>query len=103
MRLRRISDPNGSRYDPKNGGYWVDVAMTVHFSDRRTESLLLDYAWFYPNSASNPWAQENLDDPNFPTRFQSPPPGKRASEPPLVQYVIAHSTGDGLTLLKSCP
>ncbi len=98
-----FSDPNGSRYDPNNGGYWVDVAMTVHFADRRTESLLLDYAWFYPNSASNPWAQQNLDDPNFPTRFQSPPPGKRASEPPLVLYVIAHSNGDGLTLLKSCP
>ena len=98
-----FSDPSGSRYDPKTGGYFVEVAMTVHFSDRRSESLLLDYAWFYPNAASNPWSQQNLDDPGFPTRFQSPPPDKRAGEPPLVQYVIAHSTRDGLTLLKSCP
>jgi len=98
-----FSDPHGSRYDEKTGGYWVDVAMTVHYSDGGTESLQLDYPWFYPNAAANPWSQQNLDDPNFPTRFQSPPPNKRASEPPLVRYVIAHSTSDGLTLLKSCP
>ncbi len=98
-----FSDPNGSRHDAKTGGYWVDVAMTVHFPDRHAESLLLDYAWYFPNAASNPWSQQNLDDPNFPTKFQGPPPAKRAGEPPLVQYVIAHSTGDGLTLLKGCP
>jgi hypothetical protein len=98
-----FSDPHGSRYDAKAGGYWVDVVMTVHFPDRHTESLMLDYAWFYPNAASNPWSQQNLDDPNFPTGFQSPPPDKRPDEPALVQYVIAHSNGEGLTLLKNCP
>lgn len=98
-----FSDPHGSRYDAGIGAYVVDVSMTVHFPDRHTEVLELDYPWLYPNAASNPWSAQNLDDPNFPTRFQSPPPSKRAAEPRLVQYVIAHSTSAGLTLLKNCP
>jgi hypothetical protein len=98
-----FADPHGSQYDATTGGYWVDVQMTVHFPDRHTESLLLDYAWYYPNAAANPWSSQNLDDPNFPTKFQPPPPAKRAGEGPLVQYVIAHSTPDGRTLLKDCP
>ena len=98
-----FADPHGSRYDAATGGYWVDVQMTVHFPDRHTESLLLDYAWYYSNAATNPWSPQNVDDPNFPTKFQAPPPAKRAGEGALVQYVIAHSTADGRTLLKDCP
>jgi hypothetical protein len=98
-----FSDPHGSRYDPRTGGFWVDIRMSVHFPDGRTESTMLDYPWYYPNEASNPWSDQNLNDPNFPTRFQTPPPDKRAGEPPLVQYVIEHSTPQGFTLLRDCP
>lgn len=98
-----FSDPHGVRHDAQTGGDWVEVEMTVHFPNRGAESLLLDYSWYYPNAATDPWAQQNLDDPNFPTKFQNPPPGQRAGEPALVQYVIAHSSPDGRTLLKDCP
>ena len=98
-----FSDPHGSHYDPNAGGYWVDIEMTVDFPDGHTESLMLDYPWYYRSAASNPWSPQNLDNPDFATRFQSPPPAKRAGEPALVQYVIAHSTADGLTRLRTCP
>ena len=98
-----FSDPHGTRYDPNTGGYWVDIAMTVRFPDGHTESLMLDYPWFYRDAASNPWSERNLDNPDFATRFQNPPPEKRGGEPSLVRYVIAHSTQDGLTRLRNCP
>jgi hypothetical protein len=98
-----FSDPHGSQYDPRTHGFWVDIRMTVRFPDGQSQSILLDYPWYYPNEASNPWSNQNLNNPNFPTRFQPPPPDKAAGEPPLVQYVIQHSTRDGFTLLKDCP
>jgi len=98
-----FSNPRGVRYDPATGGSWVDVEMTVHFPDGHTEMLQLDYAWYYASAAADPWSPQNLDDPNFPTRFQFPPPAKRASEPLPVQYVIVHSSSDGRTFLKTCP
>jgi hypothetical protein len=98
-----FSDPHGSQFDRRTGGFWVDVRMSVHFADGSSQSLLLDYPWYYPNEAANPWSDQNLHDPNFPTRFQSPPSAKTSGEPELVQYVIHHSTPDGMTLLKDCP
>ncbi|MBV8373573.1 MAG: hypothetical protein JOY69_09950 [Candidatus Eremiobacteraeota bacterium] len=98
-----FSDPHGSRYDPGTHGFWVDIRMSVHFPDGHSESVLLDYPWFYASEAANPWSDQNLNDPHFPTTFQSPPPEKRANEPTLVQYVITHSTREGLTLLRDCP
>lgn len=98
-----FSDPHGSHYDPRTGGFWVDIRMSVHFADRTSQSLVLDYPWYYPSEAANPWSDQNLKDPSFPMRFQSPPSDRVGGEPPLVQYVLAHSTHDGLTLLKDCP
>jgi hypothetical protein len=98
-----FSDPHGSRYDPQTHGAWVDIEMSVRFPDGHSEMLSLDYPWFYPNDAANPWSEQNLHDPDFPTTFQSPPPEKRANEPALVQYVIAHTSTGGYTLLKDCP
>ena len=77
--------------------------MSVHFADGSMQALLLDYPWYYPTEAANPWSDQNLRDPNFPTRFQPPPGERRAAEPPLVQYVIEHSTPDGMTVLRECP
>ena len=98
-----FSDPHGSQYDSRTHGFWVDIRMAVRFSDGSRQSMILDYPWYYPSEAANPWSDQNLRDPNFPTRFQQPPPGKTTGEPPLVQYVMAHSTADGLTLLRDCP
>jgi hypothetical protein len=98
-----FSDPHGSRYDRQTGGFYVDIRMSVHFADGSSQSLILDYPWYYASEAANPWSARNLKDPNFPTRFQPPPVPKLVGEPPLVRYVIAHSTADGLTLLKDCP
>ncbi|MGB6519875.1 MAG: hypothetical protein WBE79_15375 [Candidatus Cybelea sp.] len=98
-----FSNPHGSHYDPSTHGFWVDIRMAVHFSNGSSQSLMLDYPWYYSNEAANPWSDQNLKDPSFPTRFQAPPSGKTPGEPPLVQYVIAHSTPDGMTLLHDCP
>jgi hypothetical protein len=98
-----FSDPHGSQFDRHTGGFWVDIRMSVHFADGSSQSVLLDYPWYYPNEAANPWSDQNLRDPNFPTRFQTPPPNKRDEESPLVQYVMTHSTPEGLTLLRDCP
>lgn len=98
-----FSDPHGSQFDRHTGGFWVDIRMSVHFADGSSQSLLLDYPWYYPNEAANPWSDQNLHDPNFPTRFQLPPSAKTSGEPELVRYVMHHSTPDGMTLLKDCP
>jgi hypothetical protein len=98
-----FSDPHGSQYDARTRGFWVDIRMAVRFADGTSQSLILDYPWYYSSEAANPWSDQNLKDPGFPTRFQAPPPEKLASEPALVQYVMHHSTPGGLTLLGDCP
>lgn len=98
-----FSDPEGSRYDAATGGFYVTIAMTVHYANGDTASIALDYQWYYPSEAANPWSRRNRDDPNFPTTFQQPPPDKRDAEPPLVRYVMEHTSADGYTLLKACP
>ncbi|HKU80711.1 MAG TPA: hypothetical protein VJP76_00975 [Candidatus Tumulicola sp.] len=98
-----FSDPDGSRYDPQTHGFWVDIGMSVHFADGRVAMLQLDYPWYYPSEAANPWSDQNLHDPNFITTFQFPPAGRRAAEPALVQYVMAHTSADGYTRLRDCP
>jgi len=77
--------------------------MSVHFADGSSHSVMLDYPWYYASEAANPWSDQNLKDPSFPTRFQPPPADKASSEPPLVQYVVTHSTRDGMTMLADCP
>ncbi len=98
-----FSDPHGSHYDSPTHGFYVDIRMSVHFADGSTQSLILDYPWYYASEAENPWSDRNLKDPAFPTRFQAPPAAKLAGEPELVRYVIAHSSSGGMTLLRDCP
>lgn len=98
-----FSDPHGSHFDARTHGFYVDIRMSVHFADGSAQSMLLDYPWYYPSEAENPWSDRNLRDPNFPTRFHPPPDDKAAGEPQLVRYVMEHSTSDGSTLLNDCP
>ncbi|NNM92809.1 MAG: hypothetical protein HKL92_05645 [Candidatus Eremiobacteraeota bacterium] len=81
----------------------VRVEISVRLSDGSARIARLDYPFLYPNDIGDPFSPEHLNDPNFPVTFQTPPPELRANEPPLVQYVIAHSTPDGFTVLKPCP
>ncbi len=98
-----FSDPHGSAFDPRTRGFYVDIRMQVHFADGTSQSLVLDYPWYYASEGANPWSDENLRDPHFPTRFQPPPQSKLGNEPELVRYVMQHSTAEGLTLLRDCP
>lgn len=92
-----------SRYDQSTGGYWVDIRMTVHFPDDRSAEVVLDYPWYYPSQAVNPWSDQNVENPDFPVTFQWPPAARAPYEPPLVQYVMQHTTAGGYTKLKDCP
>ncbi|MDP9111688.1 MAG: hypothetical protein M3M96_08660 [Candidatus Eremiobacteraeota bacterium] len=97
-------DINGiSNYDRATGGFFVNVRMTVHFPDHTAESVDLDYPWYYPSEAKNPWSDQNLKNPDFPVTLQAPPAGKIGSEPDLVKYVVRHSSRDGFTKLRDCP
>lgn len=81
----------------------VHVEISVRLSDGSAQVARLDYPFLYPNDIGDPFSPEHLNDPNYPVTFQTPPPELRATEPPLVQYVIAHSTPEGFTVLKPCP
>jgi len=92
-----------SEYDKRTGGFSVSIRMIVHFPDGHTEDVVLDYPWHYPDEAANPWSQQNVGNPNFLVPFQWPPPAKAPTEPPLVQFVMQHTTKEGYTKLKDCP
>ncbi len=99
-----FADVHGSQYDARTGGFWVDISMTVRFPDGHAESTVLDYPFYYPSEAANPWSSANLKNPSYAAiEFQMPPPAKRDAEPALVQYVMAHTTAEGYTKLKPCP
>ncbi|MDQ2871620.1 MAG: hypothetical protein M3R35_00660 [Candidatus Eremiobacteraeota bacterium] len=96
--------PTGNNeYDRSTGGFNENIRMTVHFPDGTSQSVDLDYPWYYASEAADPWSQQNLRNANFPVTFQQPPPDKVAGEPSLVQYVTQHSSADGYTRLKDCP
>ena len=98
-----FSDVHGSRYDAQSGGFWVDIRMSVHFPDGTSDSLMLDYPFYYASEAASPWSAQNRQNNDIPVLFQPPPAAQRAGEPAIVQYVIAHSDRSGFTLLKDCP
>ena len=85
--------------DSGTGRVWENVEVRVHFPDGTTQTQVLDYPFYYAAISQDPFADRSVSDPTF----QFPPSGQRAGEPELVQYVMAHSTGDGVTRLKDCP
>lgn len=86
--------------DQKTGRIWEYVAIIVHFPDGSQQSVDLDYPFFYNSAADDPFMPGNG---NIPATFQFPPPNQAAAEPPLVQYVMAHTSSDGYTTLRDCP
>lgn len=91
--------PTGKpRIDPATGRVWEYVAVMVNFPDGSQQSVDLDYPFYYPSEAQDPFIHENLD-----ATFQFPPASEAASEPPLIQYVMKHTTAEGYTLLRDCP
>jgi hypothetical protein len=99
-----FSDPHGSQYDKRTGGFFVDIRLHVHFPDGHVETQILDYPFYYPSEAANPFSDQNANNPDMANiLFQFPPANKLLSEPALVQYVIQHTTPTGHTLLNDCP
>jgi hypothetical protein len=98
-----FSNPHGSRYDAATHGFFVDIRMSVRFPDGHAESSILDYPFYYPSEAADPWSDRNRTNPGVPTLMQRPPAEKAAGEPPLVRYVLQHTAADGFTLLRDCP
>lgn len=86
--------------DQKTGRIWEYLAIIVHFPDGSQQSLDLDYPFFYNSEADDPFMP---DHGNIPATFQFPPPNQAGNEPPLVQYVIQHTSPDGYTTLHDCP
>ncbi len=89
--------------DRSTGRVWEYIQMIVHFPDGSEQSVDLDYPWYYASDEQDPWSDYNeKKHPNEPVPFQFPPAGQTASEPPLVQYVIQHTSADGYTRLHPC-
>ncbi len=86
--------------DSSTGRIWEHVSATVHFPDGSAQNVILDYPWYFPNRASDPFFPENS---NLPALFQQPPVNQRASEPAVVQYIMTHSDAQGFTKLRDCP
>jgi hypothetical protein len=88
-----------ARYDSATGYYERNITATVYYADGSFEKIPLDWLWRYKSEDEDPFANESL-----PTRFQFPPLAQRASEPSQVQYIMAHTTPSGGTLLNDqCP
>jgi hypothetical protein len=86
--------------DQATGRIWEHISAVVHFPDGSAQTVVLDYPFFFPNRTSDPYFPENK---NVPALFQQPPPSQAAAEPPLVQYIMKHSTAEGFTRLRDCP
>jgi hypothetical protein len=87
------------RYDPATQFYIYDnVSISVRLPDGSHQQIALDYPWRYKDEAGDPF--QHTDQLIL---FEFPPVALRAAEPPLVQYVMTHSTPEGFTKLNRCP
>ncbi len=93
---------NTPKYDKRSGGFYQDIRMVVRFPDGSDQSVDLDYQFYWPSEAAFPFSDQNIGKGDS-IPMQLPPQDKVAGEPPLVQYVLKHTTPDGFTTLKTCP
>lgn len=87
-------------YDAQSGQYVRNnVKAIVHYADGSARIVTLDWPWYFKSEADDPF--ENTSAPMY---FQFPPRAQRASEPPVVQYIMRYSNAAGHTLLDThCP
>jgi len=90
-----------AHYDAQTGFYErSDIIATVYYADGSSQRIPLDWTWQYKSEADDPFDPAS----SAPMLFQFPPPDQIASEPPVIQYIIAHTTPDGRTRLNDqCP
>lgn len=88
-----------ARYDAQTGDYERNnILATVYYTDGSSERIPLDWTWHYKSEDVDPFASSS------PMLFQFPPLQQRPTEPPPIQYIIAHTTADGRTRLNDhCP
>jgi hypothetical protein len=82
-------------------GYYErsNIVATVYFSDGSYQKTTLDWTWHYKSEDQDPFLNDAA-----PMLFQFPPTAQRASEPAIVQYIIAHTYVNGRAeLIENCP
>lgn len=81
------------------------IAATVRFADGHTEQVVFPYPWVYRDGERNdPWSTTNLRRGDFDIRLVMPPvDSDRTTFPPLVRYILDHTTPSGYTTLTGCP
>jgi len=89
-----------AKYDPQSGEYErTNIVATVYYADGSSARIPLDWIWYYKSEDSDPFASSTV-----PLLFQFPPKMQRATEPAVIQYIMAHTTADGRTQLNDrCP
>ncbi|MGB6987534.1 MAG: hypothetical protein WBD74_16300 [Candidatus Aquilonibacter sp.] len=88
-----------AKYNPDSGYYERKITATVYYADGSSERIALDWPWQYKTEADDPFSSDSAYVP-----FQFPPADQRASEPPPIQYIIAHTRPNGTTMLTDkCP
>jgi hypothetical protein len=88
-----------------NGTAYERIKVTVNFQDGHRETDELPYPWMYPNGEqTDPWSSTNLKrTDNFTVPLQMPPPSMDVNSfSPLIRYVLAHTSANGVTDLREC-
>ena len=88
------------------GTIYERIRATVQFRDGHRESAVFPYEWVYPNGEqTDPWSDTNTRlHGNDVVPAQLPPPGTDPRRfPPLIRYILNHTSVRGTTLLEECP
>lgn len=87
-----------------NGTAYERIKVRASFPDGHTESAELPYPWIFPNGEqTDPWSATNLRRGDFAVTLQLPPADADFKTfPPLIRYVLQHTTADGYTNLIGC-
>lgn len=91
---KAIYDTATAMYERSN------IVATVYYADGSSERIPLNWTWQWPSEDADPFNTSS----SAPMLFQFPPAPQRATEPPAIQYIMAHTTLAGRTKLNGqCP